>query len=103
MSEQFFTMVDFNFREEKITIPHDWNIAPFMISHHDESSSWGDSPILQALVGTTVIILDSNGMKFSGDVQSVEQDGIVLRSALPKSGWNTVRLSWENINHIYYC
>lgn len=91
------------FREETVTIPHNWAVAPFMISHHDEGASWGDSPILQALIGSTVIVLDSNDMQFSGDVISVEQYGIVLKSALPDSGWNTVRLLWGNIKHIYYC
>lgn len=90
--------------QKTIDIPSKvWSMAPFTISHYDEAWSWSDSPILRSLMGQTVIILDSNGMEFCGDVASIEQDGMLLTPAIGESGWDSVFVKWLNVKHIYLC
>lgn len=80
-----------------------WATAPFMISHHDEASSWCDSPVLRGLIGQTIILLDHDGMEFCGEVREIKEDGLFMTCALVNSGWDSVFVSWFNIKHIYYC
>jgi hypothetical protein len=78
--------------------------APFTITHHDEASSWHDSPVLLALVGLTVVVTTKEGYIFDGEVESVNDDGtIVLANLNLGNSWKEMTIDIGQITNIHYC
>ena len=79
------------------------NTAPFTISFHDEASSWHDSPVLLALVGTTVVITTNHNHKFAGIIESVNEDSITINNDVLGQSWEQAIIYFNDITDIYYC
>ena len=77
------------------------NTAPFTISFHDEASSWHDSPVLLALVGTTVVITTNNNKKFAGIIESINEASITINNE--DQAWEQAIIYFDDITDIYYC
>lgn len=79
------------------------NTAPFTISFHDEASSWHDSPVLLALVGTTVVITTNDNHKFAGIIESLNEESITINNDVLGQSWEQAIVSLHDITNIYYC
>jgi len=77
------------------------NTAPFTISFHDEASSWHDSPVLLALVGTTVVITTNDNKKFAGIIESINEASITINNE--DQAWEQAIIYFDDITDIYYC
>jgi small nuclear ribonucleoprotein (snRNP)-like protein len=77
------------------------NTAPFTISFHDEASSWHDSPVLLALVGTTVVITTNDNKKFAGIIESINEANIIINNE--DQAWEQAIIYFSDITDIYYC
>jgi len=79
------------------------NTAPFTISFHDEASSWNESPVLLALVGTTVVITTNDNKKFAGIIESINEANIIINNDVLGQSWEQAIVSLHDITDIYYC
>lgn len=80
------------------------DIAPFTITHHDEASSWQESPVLLSLVRMTVVITTIDGNIFDGEVASLNENGtITLTNSTVGNPWTEVTLDLARITKIHYC
>lgn len=78
--------------------------APFIITHHDDASSWQDSPLLNSLVQMRVVVTDRDGSIYEGFVSAVNHDGtITVVSDSNESAWISVTLRTTYITSIHYC
>jgi len=77
--------------------------APFTISFHDEASSWHESPVLLALVGTTVVITTNHEHQMAGIVESVNEDSITINNDVLGQSWEQAIIYFDDITDIYYC
>ena len=80
------------------------DIAPFIVTHHDEASSWHDSPVLRSLVYMTVAITTADGSVFDGEIRSINEDGtITLTNSTVGNPWTEVTIDLARITKIHYC
>lgn len=80
------------------------DIAPFIVTHHDEASSWQESPVLRSLVRMTVIITAVDGNIFDGEIRSINEDGtITLTNSTVGNPWKEITIDLTRVAKIHYC
>jgi hypothetical protein len=79
------------------------NTAPFTITHHDEGSSWDDSPVLKGLVNATVVVTTREGYIFDGEVTAVGNGTITMTNSTVGNAWTDMTLTLTSITNIHYC
>jgi hypothetical protein len=80
--------------------------APFVITHHNEASSWYDSPVLKSLIGMTVAITTRDGIVFDGVLESINADEnsyFSIANLNADDSWGVVTLNPAHISKIHYC
>lgn len=80
--------------------------APFIITHHNEVSSWYDSPVLRSLVGATVTITTRDGSVYDGLLESINADEnsyFSIANINSDDSWGVVTLNPAHITKIHYC